>query len=72
MFGSMPGKPAFPHWSRAAKATVHRILAAQPLHPEKVQYYCQRRDKTAAFPPVLLFKGTGPLAGTRYVLYMSF
>jgi hypothetical protein len=30
--------------SRAAKATVHRILAAQPLHPEKVQYYLERRD----------------------------
>jgi transposase len=30
--------------SRAAKATVHRILAAQPLHPEKVKYYLERRD----------------------------
>jgi hypothetical protein len=27
-----------------AKATVHRILAAQPLHPEKVKYYLERRD----------------------------
>jgi len=26
----------FPALSRAAKATVHRILAAQPLHPEKI------------------------------------
>jgi hypothetical protein len=34
----------FPALSRAAKATVHRILAAQPLHPEKVQYYLERRD----------------------------
>jgi transposase len=34
----------FPELSRAAKATVHRILAAQPLHPEKVGYYLERRD----------------------------
>ena len=30
--------------ARAAKATVHRILAGQPLHPEKVKYYLERRD----------------------------
>jgi hypothetical protein len=30
--------------SRAAKATVHRILAKQPLHPERVGYYLERRD----------------------------
>lgn len=30
--------------NRAAKATVHRILASQPLHPEKVKYYLERRD----------------------------
>ena len=29
---------------RAAKATVHRILAEQPLHPEKVKYYLERQD----------------------------
>ena len=34
----------YPELARAAKATVHRILAKQPLHPEKVQYYLQRRD----------------------------
>jgi transposase len=34
----------FPALSRAAKATVHRILAQQPLHPEKVKYYLERRD----------------------------
>src|SRR6202162_5120347 len=34
----------FPALSRAAKATVHRILAAQPLHPEKIKYYRQRRE----------------------------
>jgi transposase len=34
----------FPALSRAAKATVHRILAAQSLHPEKVTYYLERRD----------------------------
>ena len=30
--------------ARAGKATVHRILAEQPLHPEKVKYYLERRD----------------------------
>jgi transposase len=34
----------YPSLNRAAKATVQRILAAQPLHPEKVQYYLERRD----------------------------
>jgi hypothetical protein len=34
----------FPELSRAAKATVHRILAEQPLHPEKVKYYLEWRD----------------------------
>src|SRR5580700_3107730 len=34
----------FPALSRAAKATVYRILAAQPLHPEKIKYYLERRD----------------------------
>ena len=33
-----------PSLSRAAKATVQRILAAQTLHPEKVTYYLERRD----------------------------
>lgn len=35
------GHPAL---ARAAKATVHRILAKQPLHPEKVKYYLEKRD----------------------------
>jgi hypothetical protein len=30
--------------ARAAKATVHRILAAQPLPPEKVSDYLEHRD----------------------------
>jgi hypothetical protein len=34
----------FPPLAKAAKATVHRILAEQPLHPERVQYYLERRD----------------------------
>jgi DDE superfamily endonuclease len=34
----------YPALAKAAKATVHRILAEQPLHPEKVTYYLQRRD----------------------------
>ncbi len=33
-----------PSLARAAKATVHRILATQPLHPEKVTYYLEHRD----------------------------
>jgi transposase len=33
-----------PSLSRAAKATVQRILAEQPLHPEKMKYYLERRD----------------------------
>jgi len=33
-----------PSLTRAAKATVHRILAAQPLRPEKVTYYLEHRD----------------------------
>ena len=33
-----------PSLRKAAKATVHRILAAQPLHPERVQYYLEKRD----------------------------
>ena len=33
----------FPSLSRAAKATVHRILAEQPLHPEKIKCL-ERRD----------------------------
>ena len=34
------------HWAlaRAAKATIQRILAQQPLHPDKVTYYLERRD----------------------------
>ena len=34
----------YPSLARAAKATVHRILAEPPLHPEKVRYYLKRRD----------------------------
>lgn len=33
-----------PSLSQAAKATVQRILTEQPLHPEKVRYYLERRD----------------------------
>ena len=33
-----------PSLARAGKATVHRILVAQPLQPHKVTYYLQRRD----------------------------
>jgi len=33
-----------PSLSRAAKATVQRVLAEQPLHPERVRYYLEKRD----------------------------
>ena len=33
-----------PSLKRAAKATVQRILAGQPLHPERVRYYLEKRD----------------------------
>lgn len=38
------GEAGHPSLARAAKATVQRILAAQPLHPERVSYYLERRD----------------------------
>jgi transposase len=37
-----------PSLSRAAKATVQRILAEQPLHPERVRYYLEKRDPAFA------------------------
>ena len=37
----------YPALAQAGKATVQRILAAQPLHPHRVKYYLERRD--AAF-----------------------
>jgi transposase len=37
-------KAGYASLARAAKATVHRILAEQPLHPERVKYYLERRD----------------------------
>jgi len=33
-----------PSLTKAVKATVHRILAAQEPHPERVQYYLEKRD----------------------------
>ena len=33
-----------PSLAKAVKATVHRILADQPLHPERIKYYLERRD----------------------------
>jgi len=33
-----------PSLVKAVKATVHRILAAQELHPERVQYYLEKRN----------------------------
>ena len=37
-----------PSLSRAAKATIQRILAGQPLHPERVRYYLEKRDPAFA------------------------
>jgi transposase len=37
-------KAGHPSLSRAAKATVQRILAEQSLHPERVHYYLEKRD----------------------------
>ena len=34
----------YPALAKAVKATVQRILAAQPLHPERIKYYLERRD----------------------------
>jgi transposase len=33
-----------PSLAKAVKATIQRILAAQELHPERVQYYLEKRD----------------------------
>src|ERR1700683_1532169 len=33
-----------PSLAKAAKATGQRILAEQPLHPERIKYYLERRD----------------------------
>jgi len=33
-----------PSLSKAVKATIHRILSAQDLHPERVRYYLEKRD----------------------------
>jgi hypothetical protein len=56
-----------PAVSRAAKATVHRILAEQPLHPEKVKYYLERRDPDfeAGMRRVLLVYQDGALQNAR-------
>lgn len=34
----------YPALAQAAKATIQRILAQQPLHPDRVTYYLERRD----------------------------
>lgn len=33
-----------PSLQKAAKATVHRILTAHPIRPDKIAYYCHSRD----------------------------
>ena len=37
-------KAGHPSLAKAVKATVHRILADQPLHPERIKYYLEQRD----------------------------
>ncbi len=37
-------KAGHPCLSRAAKATVHRILSERCLRPEKIRYYLEKRD----------------------------
>src|SRR6266571_5255606 len=39
-----PHAPVITEEAKAVKATVQRILAAQELHPERVQYYLEKRD----------------------------
>jgi transposase len=34
----------YPSLAKAVKATVHRILSAQAIHPERVRYYLEKRD----------------------------
>jgi transposase len=34
----------YPSLAKAVKATVQRILAEQPLHPDRIKYYLERRD----------------------------
>ena len=60
----------YPSLNRAAKATVQRILAAQPLHPEKVKYYLERRDPEfeAKMREVLLVYQQVPLQNQNGVL----
>jgi transposase len=38
------GEAGYPSLGKAVKATVHRILSAQDLHPERVRYYLEKRD----------------------------
>jgi transposase/transposase-like protein len=38
------GQAGHPSLAKAVKATVHRILATQELHPERVRYYLEKRD----------------------------
>ena len=38
------GAAGHPSLAKAAKATVQRILAEQPLHPDRIKYYLERRD----------------------------
>jgi len=42
--GKKASEAGYPALAKAGKATVQRILAAQPLQPHKVKYYLERRD----------------------------
>jgi transposase len=70
-----------PSLARAAKATVQRILTQQPLRPDKVTYYSQRRDPDfeakmrevlLVYQDVLLLNQTrGPSAASPSVITVS-
>lgn len=69
-----------PSLSKAVKATVHRILAAQSLHPERVQYYLEKRDPEferkmkdvlLVYQEVALQNATPPGSATPRVITVS-
>ena len=58
-------KAGHPSLAKAVKATVHRILAGQELHPERVQYYLERRDPDFEAKMIGLARKTGTVEGLK-------
>ncbi len=65
---------------RASKATIHRILKAQALHPHKVKYYLERRDPEferkmqdilCVYQDVNFQNNTGDISGTPEMVTVS-